>query len=148
MDEKEYINCRVDEQVEWYDSKSKLNQKWFKFLRGTEILCAAIIPFLAGIGSSLPFGASLIGILGVIIAVSVGVSSLSKHHEHWLMYRTTCETLKHEKFLFLTNCSPYNSDDSFELFVERIENLISKENSQWSSVTAERKHNKKINKDT
>ena len=48
------------------------------------------------------------------------------------MYRTICETLRHEKYLFLTKTRPYNSNDAFNKLVEKIEGLISKENSQWS----------------
>jgi hypothetical protein len=39
--------------------------------------------------------------------------------------------LKHEKFLFLTGAEPYNVAEPFGLFVNRVESLISKENTQW-----------------
>ncbi|WCN12766.1 DUF4231 domain-containing protein [Marinomonas mediterranea] len=138
MDESAYFKDRVQDQIDWYDKKSQSSQKWYKRLRTTEIVCAAVIPFLAGFSDIVPHNQLLIGTLGIVIAVCAGISSLNKLHENWLTYRTTCETLKHEKYLFLTKCKPYDTEAAFEKFVTRVENLISKENSQWSRTTKER----------
>ena len=140
MDESTYLEDRVNVQINWYDSKSQTNQKWYKRLRVTEIVCAAIIPFLAGLSDSIPYGQYIIGLLGVVIAVSAGFSALNKNQENWLVYRTTCETLRHEKYLYLTKCKPYDNADAFNRFVERVEGLISKENSHWSRSAKEKLH--------
>ena len=133
MDEQQYLTERLENQLKWYDSKSQSNQCWDKVLRLVEIVCAALIPFLAGLGDK--FGgiiATLIGVLGVLIAICVATNSLCKFHENWLQYRATAEQLKHEKFLYLTRARPYNSADRFEIIVMRVESLISTENSDWS----------------
>jgi hypothetical protein len=145
MDKDNYLNDRLEKQIKWYDDKSQYNQKWFKSLRVIEIVCAAIIPFLAGMSDSIPCGQIFIGALGVIIAVCAGLSALNKYHENWLTYRTTCETLRHEKYLFLTGCKPYEGDDTLTSLVERVEGLISKENSQWSRTASGKSHNKRVN---
>lgn len=132
MKEDEYIKSRLDDQISWYSKKSQFNQKWFKRLKILEIASAAIIPFLAGLGSDIPHYQIVIGALGVIIAVSAGISSVYKFHENWIEYRTTAETLKHEKYLYLAKCPPYEMNDSFEKLVQRVESIISKENTQWS----------------
>jgi len=141
MEQDDYINERLEKQIEWYDTKSQNNQKWFKNLRVVEFVSAAVIPFIAGYSESIPCSEVIIGTLGVIIAICAGLSALNKYQENWLTYRTTCETLKHEKYLFLTGCKPYQDESAFNLFVERIEGLISKENSQWSRFTNEKPHN-------
>ena len=46
--------------------------------------------------------------------------------------------LKHEKYLYLTKCKPYDGSDAFTRFVERCESLISKEHSQWLHSTKEK----------
>ena len=132
MTEEEYIEERLNDQIIWYSKKSQTNQKWFQGLRFLEIIVAAIIPFLAGIGSVVPYYSIIIGLLSVIIAVSAGLPALYKYHENWIEYRTTAETLKHEKHLFQAKCSPYDNDNSFCKLVQRVEGLISKENTQWS----------------
>jgi hypothetical protein len=143
MGEEEYLNDRLNDQINWYDKKSQTNQKWFKRLRFLEIVAATIIPFIAGIGSNtIPYYSIIIGGLGVIIAVSAGLSALYKYHENWIEYRTTSETLKHEKYLFQAKCYPYDGDNAFCKLVQRVEGLISKENTQWSRyVNKQEKHN-------
>jgi len=126
---------RVDDQIDWYDGKSQSAQKHFRWLRRAEILCAAAIPFLAGFSgrhASIPVA---VGLLGSVIVVLAAFQSLGQHHENWIEYRTTCESLKHEKYLFLTAARPYDTDDPFPRFVDRVEGLISKENSSWSQHT-------------
>ncbi len=140
MQEEEYLEQRLNDQIGWYSKKSHFNQKAFKRLRLAEIAFAAIIPFLAGIGDAVPHHQIIIGVLGVCITVSAGLSALYKFHENWIEYRNTAETLKHEKYLFLTKCSPYDDKDAYCKLVQRVEGLISKENSQWS-VNA-KKHEK------
>jgi hypothetical protein len=121
----EYIEQRLNEQISWYDHKSSTNQRWFKWLRFTEIVAAATIPFLSGFaGDWVPIKIA-IGALGVIVAV------IAHLQEHWIEYRAIAESLKKEKFLFLTQTGPYNTGDAFHLFVQRVEALLSKESAEW-----------------
>ncbi|MFB3042367.1 MAG: DUF4231 domain-containing protein, partial [Candidatus Poribacteria bacterium] len=48
MNEENFMNERVDDQINWYDRKSQFNQKRYKRLRIIEIFAAALIPFLSG----------------------------------------------------------------------------------------------------
>ena len=58
-------------------------------------------------------------------------------YKRQIKYRTTSEQLKHEKYLYLTNSNPYNKKERLGLLVERVESLISKENSLWSTKMTE-----------
>ncbi len=49
MTQEEYLQERVDDQIEWHDKKSAWNQKCYKRLRILEIVAAASIPFLTGL---------------------------------------------------------------------------------------------------
>lgn len=135
MTEEEYIKERLEDQLVWYSQKSAYNQKWFKRLRLAEITSAALIPFLSGMGDKIEYSAWIIGGLGALIAISAAATTLFKYHENWIEYRTTAEQLKHEKFIYATNASPYDQEDKFELLVERVESLLSKENSAWAATT-------------
>jgi len=133
MNEVGYIEQRVENQIIWYDEKSQFNQRWFKRLQVSVILASATIPFLVGILPSESIWLKVIvGSLGLIVAAAASILGLYKFQENWIEYRTTCESLRHEKFLFLTKTDPYNTEDPFHLFVERVEGLISKENTDWS----------------
>ena len=46
--EAEYLEQRLDDQINWYDKKSSANQSACKRLRLIEIIAAAAIPLLAG----------------------------------------------------------------------------------------------------
>src|SRR5580698_2267538 len=85
----------LQDQIEWYDRKSGSNQKAFKCLKICTIASAAIIPLLASTMPSTTAG------LGVFIVILEGLQQLNQYHSNWIAYRSTCETLKHEKFLYL-----------------------------------------------
>ena len=132
MDDKQYIQQRLDKQKDWYSKNSQKNQNWHKRLQIIQIFSAVSIPFLASViteQSTLKFTT---GGLGVLIAVITGVSALYKFDEKWIKYRTTAESLKHEKFLYETRVEPYDGAEPFPILVKRVETLISQENSDWS----------------
>ena len=144
MEENVYIEERLDDQINWYDRKSKRSQNWYKSLRIVEIFSAATIPFLAGyVSDAEPELKVVIGVLGVVIALVAGIVSLNKFQEVWIEYRTTSETLKHHKYLFLTKSSPYDGVDPFQILVQTAEALISKENSNWNNYIKKTKNKKK-----
>ena len=139
MDEKEYIEQRLEDQMVWYDHKSMWNQNWHKRLKVAEIGIAASIPFWVGamelVGDASTWSdvfKGLVAILGVLIAVVSGVPGIYKFQENWMAYRTTCEMLKHEKYFYETGCGPYKKEtDKLCLLVQRVEMLISQENTNW-----------------
>jgi hypothetical protein len=128
----EYIEQRLSDQIGWYDSKSGANQCWFKRLRFAEIVAAATIPFLAGFAGNSFLIKIAIGALGVVVAVLASLLGLLQLQEHWIEYRATAESLRKEKFLFLTQTEPYDKDNAFHLLVQRVEALLSKENTDWA----------------
>ena len=131
MAPEEYIEQRLSDQIDWYDRKSGTNQRWFKRLRFAEIVAAAIIPFLSGFaGNSFPIKIA-IGALGIVVAAIASLLGLLQLQEHWIEYRATAESLRKEKFLFLTQTEPYDKDDAFHLLVQHVEALLSKENTEW-----------------
>ncbi len=130
----EYIEKRVEDQIQWYDAKAKSSQKAFRVLRAFEIILAASIPLLSGFVNDFHNIniKTLIGIMGVIITIIAGLLSLFQFQENWVQYRATCEALKNEKFLFLAQAAPYDTRNAFILLVQRVEALLSKETSVWS----------------
>jgi len=140
MDLNEYLEIRLEDQINWYDNKSLYNQKWLRFLRICEIIFAASIPFLTGhITSDTLLLKLVVGLFGLLIVVITSVIGFCKFHENWIEYRTTCEALRHEKYLFLTKCGIYKTiDEPFCLLVQRVEDLISKEHSSWKDYMKEK----------
>jgi len=127
----EYVEQRINDQIGWYDRKSITNKRWFKRLRFAEIVVAATIPFLSGFADKSLAIKIAIGASGVFVAVIASLLGLLQLQTHWIEYRATAESLRKEKFLFLTQTDPYSKDDAFHLLVQRVEALLSKENADW-----------------
>jgi hypothetical protein len=128
--------ARLESQINWYDEKSLDNQKTYKVCKIIEMIAAAIIPFAAGYSAP----AFFTGGLGVIIVVLEGVQQLFQYHNNWIAYRSTCESLKHEKYLYLGNAGPYlKVEDKIALLAERVESLVSKEHAKWIRGRTEEK---------
>ena len=143
----EYIEKRVNDQIIWYDEKSKNAQKYYKAYQIVEIILATLIPLLAGYSQSYKQITFIVGLFGAVIAIIESITKLYKFHENWIQYRTTCEMLRYQKYLYLTGSAPYNSKDETvdNVFVRTIENIISAENNQWKLINTdtEEANNKK-----
>ena len=137
MNEEEYLKNRLDDQIDWYDRKSAKNQTYYKLFQLILIISAAAIPLLSGYLAqekppvNLPY---FIGALGFLVAIFTAFQGLYKFQENWTAYRTTCESLQHEKYLYLTKTDPYRGKNAFNQLVQRVEMLISKENSSWADI--------------
>ncbi len=124
---------RLDQRIEWYDRHAAYNQWAYKGLKLVVIVAAALIPFLSGTeGFKPPW---LVGALGVVIAVAEGIQQLNQHHVNWTTYRSTCEVLKHEKYLYLAKAAPYaGAIDAHALLAERVEAIMSQETAKWATL--------------
>lgn len=147
MNDEQYLAERLEEQIAWHDRKSGWNQKWFKRLQLTQIIASALVPFIAGFDEKTTFfGIAdirwmlVVGLLGMLVAIATAAISLFKFQENWVQYRMTSEQLHHERFLFLTGVEPYHDANAFGLLVQRIENLVSRENALWAQSAQEKTH--------
>jgi len=124
---------RLEDQIGWYGRKSGYNRRMYKWMKGVEIIAAALVPLSSG----LRFPAALTGSLGVLIAVLEGLLQLNQYHQNGINYRSTCEALKHEKYLYLAAAGAYATEDrahAHAKLAERVESLVSQENSQWAAL--------------
>ena len=127
------IMGRLDDQIKWYSDKSSHCQRFYKRIKLTEIIAAALIPFV--VGARIPYAAWVAGGLGVLITVLEGVLQLYQYQQIWTTYRATAEAMKHEKFIYLAKGGPYaTATDPRALLAERVEGLGSQENSKWASL--------------
>jgi|SRR5208282_4826919 len=124
---------RLEDQIGWYDRKSLTNQRYFRRIKMVEIAAAALIPFMSAFSFSRMMWVT--GGLGVLITLLEGMLHLNQYQQNWIAYRSTCEALRHEKYVYLGKASPYSSAvDPHALLAERIESLVSQEHAKWASV--------------
>jgi hypothetical protein len=125
---------RLESQIAWYDRKSNQNQHWFKRLKILQIVTAALIPVAAALGVH----AKPIGAAGALIVILEGLQQLQQYQQNWTTYRSTCERLKHEKYLYLAKAGPYVAAPRPDaLLAERVEGLVSQEHAAWVSQQQE-----------
>ncbi|MGB7923165.1 MAG: DUF4231 domain-containing protein [Pyrinomonadaceae bacterium] len=123
---------RLEDQIKWYDRKSLYNQRMFRRLKTATIVAAVAIPLCAGLKPPL---AIIAGILGALIALLEAIQQMNMYQQNWITYRSTCEALKHEKYLFLANAGPYAAAGNPKaLLAERVESLVSQEHAKWAST--------------
>jgi hypothetical protein len=122
---------RLNDQIEWYDHEAAKARCWFKTLKTIELVAAALVPLSAGLALS-PWVA---GLLGAFVVVVEGVLQLNQFHSNWITYRSTCEALKHEKYLYLGRAPPYaEAADPRALLATRVEELVSREHAKWAGT--------------
>jgi hypothetical protein len=126
--------ARLEDEIDWYDRKSGEAQRWFKLLKGAQLTSAAAIPVVA----TLDFHPAVAAVLGSLVVVLEGFQQLNQYQQNWSSYRSTCEALRHEKYLFLAGAGPYAGATKGEaLLADRIEGLISQEHAKWVSARDE-----------
>jgi hypothetical protein len=123
---------RLEDQIGWYDAKSRHAQSMYKILQGASIGAAAAIPIVA------PWAPwQVAAILGAVVAVMQALQAVNQYQHIWITYRSTCEELKHEKYLFLAKAGPY--EDAVcpdKVLAERIEETVSQEHAKWIATRA------------
>ncbi len=125
---------RLEDQIRWYDRKSRAAQRSYKWVKVIELVVAASVPPLA----ALEVSTAVVSIVASLVVVLEGLQHLFQWNEHWIAYRSTCEALKHERYLYLAHAGPYAAaSDPRTLLAERVEGLVSQEHAKWTSTQQE-----------
>jgi Protein of unknown function (DUF4231) len=126
---------RLEDQIGWYDKKSQAAQRRYKMLKFTQVIIAALIPLMAAFPIPEPQSRWVTAILGLLVLVIEAAQQINQYQQNWISYRSTCEALTHEKYLFLAEAGPYaGAAKPMTLLAQRIEGLISQEHAKWVSV--------------
>jgi hypothetical protein len=129
---------RLEGQISWYDKRSFYNQRSYKVLKLLSMIMIGLVPVLAGFGARAEIG----GFFGFVALMCEGLQQLNQYHANWISYRSTCEALKHEKYLYLARAGHYRDVSNPEpLLAEQVESLVSVEHAKW--VSTRRDANKK-----
>lgn len=132
QDFQNYLKDRYYAQIEWYDKKAVQNKRKYNFFQWSLIILSAITPIMIALDLR-----KLIPIIvsSLVAILTTGIKTF-KYQENWINYRTTCETLKKEIHFYNSGINEYeNVRDKEAKFVERVESLISRENTLWLTVS-------------
>ncbi|MBR0734676.1 DUF4231 domain-containing protein [Bradyrhizobium japonicum] len=120
---------RLEQQIEWYDSKSATAQRWFKRVKLCEFVLSGLVPITALLANG--WVTATIGAGAVLLE---GLQQLNQWQHNWITYRSTCEALRHEKYSFIARSGSYdgmNEVQAHKALVERVESLVSTEHAKW-----------------
>jgi hypothetical protein len=129
---------RLESQIAWYDRKATANQRAYKRSKIAIIVLAISLPIFAEYGHIGEFErgpAFLVGLAAGLILLLEGLQHLNKWQENWILYRSTCEGLRHEQHLFFEKAGPYaglKPEEANRLLAERTGALWMAEHSKWA----------------
>lgn len=140
MEQKVYIEERLEGQRKWYGKKSRVNKNYYHWFKVLTIIFSILIPVILGLEeyvSMASLSKATAAVLGALVAILTAISGLMKFEEKWINYRGCSERLKREKYLFETGTVPYDKTDALKVLVLKIENIISSENADWGDYIRE-----------
>lgn len=120
---------RLEQQIEWYDSKSGAAQWWFKRVKFFEFIFSGLVPI-----SALLLNGWITASIGAAAVLLEGLQQLNQWQHNWITYRSTCEALRHEKYSYIARSGSYDEltdDQAKKALVERVESLVSTEHAKW-----------------
>lgn len=131
MGNEDYVKDRLENQIKWYESKSKINKKRYHITSFLCITISGLIPILVLIKNMINTVSNTIfdfvfGLSGILLLVLFSLSLLFDYRDKWNHYREVAEKLKREKNLFMNKGGEYkNSPEPEKLLAENVESLIS-----------------------
>lgn len=126
----QYLSDRYGDQIIWYRDRASRNKIFYQIFQWGVIVLSATVPVLV---VSIPKPLQWVPVsVSILLAIGTAALKTFKFQENWINYRTVSETLKKEKHFYNASLNDYaDSEDKEALFVERVESLISRENSLW-----------------
>jgi hypothetical protein len=133
MTDDEFTNYREGRYVEalnYYDNKAIWNKRLYHICSiYVLIVSAGISPIVLLCKER---GQILTAILSPTITVLAAIAGHYRFHENWLGYRATWDALRHQIYWHGAKAGLYaGQEDPNRFFVEQVEDLISREGSEW-----------------
>jgi len=143
----DYLEDRYENQINWYSNRASKSKLYYSLFQWSAIILSASLPVLI---ASVPETWQLLTIvLSILLAICTTGLKTFKFQENWISYRTISETLKKEKHFYDAQIDEYaEASDREALFVDRVENLISREHSLWVTTHMKKKERRQGHKGT
>jgi hypothetical protein len=136
--ENSYKENRLEDQINWYSHKAQHNKINFRLCQIIILVAGSIIPIINVVGFGDIATRIISSVVGAIIVIATGITQLEKYHENWIIYRTTSELLKKEKYFFENSAGEYykikEEGEKSKLLVERVEAIVSSETSKYFTI--------------
>ncbi|MCX4385694.1 DUF4231 domain-containing protein [Micromonospora peucetia] len=131
----EYLAERLAQYQSWYDKKAVRAKATHLRTRTAAVVGGSLVPVLVNL--DFPYAQAVTTVVSLVVAGAVSLESVFRYREQWKNYRSTEQTLGHERVYFLTRTGIYTGMDettAFSTLVERVEATIANENAATLSV--------------
>ena len=139
-----YLTERVDNQIEYFDSKAIKNQKVYKILKVAAIVCNVLTTLAIALALTFMPYLKFMGIAALVLSTAVLATYQFEEFYNfgakWEKFRLVAERIKSEKYLFLNSVGAYSSIDTDEkerVFIETIEGIIQGTDMSYFSLMIE-----------
>ena len=135
---KQYVDTHYQGYIKQYDRAASRARLTYVVIQWGLIVFSALTPILIVAGGEVERWSAA----AISVAVAVGTSALNtfKYQDNWINYRTICESLRREIYLFEARVPPYRDPgDHRALFAERVEAIIFQENILWRTTVSPQK---------
>ena len=127
---------RLQQQIAWYDAQGMRAMAYYKTIKVLQLVAAASIPVVV----SFDVTNWITGSIGSAIVVLEGIQQLFGYHEYWISYRSACEALRQETWLFEARAGIYREAlEPDALLAERLHNIAANESARWAAFHTEDK---------
>lgn len=134
---RQYIENRVIEQINWYNSKSIHNQSIYKRLSIISIIMSGSIPVFTLVSDFNWIIKLIIAIISSGVTIISTINSLFNYKEIWGEYRTNCEILKSNLYLYFARQGEFEGfedEQAFNRLVGICEKQIMEEFIGWKNL--------------
>ncbi len=149
----DYLNDRVKNQRDWYETKANENKRKFVSYQTVIIILGATIPVLVAFESVIPilkeYGGPIAAVISALIAIYAGLDKLNQPQPNWFNYRANEESIKKEEWFYKFMAGPYKKlekEEAHILFIERIESIISSDIARTTNITEKKDTEKPVKK--
>lgn len=141
-DFEKYLSERYQDQIDWYSRKASWNKQCYVVFQWGVIGLSSVVPVLViWLSEDWKW---ITAIVSIILAIGTAGLKTFKFQEIWVNYRTISETLKKERYFYQAGLDDYrDATDKEALFIERVESLISRENSLWVTTHMQQEEEEK-----
>ncbi|MYA09511.1 MAG: DUF4231 domain-containing protein [Holophagales bacterium] len=133
----QYLEDRYQNQVRWYRASAARSKRWHRRYQVGIVALSAVVTVTVALGlnggSGTPWHVVSLT-TSALVTVLATLQRTLRFHENWVEYRTTAEALQKEHYYHQFLCGEYGTAESpNQLFVERVEELISEQNTLWKA---------------
>jgi len=130
MADNDYVRQRVDDQIQYFDTRAQDNQRAYRTLKSISIVCNVLTTLTIALAFTVPDAwrvALSIGalVLSTMVLATYQWEEFQNYGAKWEKFRLVAEQLKSEKHLFVAGAGRYSgtADADRKLFAETVEGI-------------------------